>query len=100
MKLKSCRPLSFLAVAGIYLLAAAGGILLYLALPFSAWLSLLIADAAATVFVFLFSLLLGNASVYDPYWSVQPMVILLGYLCGGHIHPGGILITAVVCIWG
>lgn len=33
------------------------------------------ADAAATVVVFAFSVALDNSSVYDPYWSVGPMVI-------------------------
>lgn len=32
------------------------------------------ADFAATVFIFLVSLPLGNASVYDPYWSVAPII--------------------------
>jgi len=39
-------------------------------------LSLLLADIAATILVFIFSLIFRNASVYDPYWSVQPPVIL------------------------
>lgn len=42
----------------------------------SFWLSLLLADIAATILVFIFSLIFRNASVYDPYWSVQPPVIL------------------------
>ena len=40
------------------------------------WLCLLLADIAATLVVFIFSLIFGNASVHDPYWSVQPPVIL------------------------
>lgn len=74
---KQRRGVSFAVIGLIYLFAAAGGILLFRALPFSFAWNLLIADAAATVFVFFFSVLLGNASVYDPYWSVQPPVILL-----------------------
>ena len=31
---------------------------------------------AATITVYLFSLLLKNSTVYDPYWSVAPIVIL------------------------
>ena len=42
----------------------------------SFWLSLLLADISATILVFVFSLIFRNASVYDPYWSVQPPVIL------------------------
>ena len=39
-------------------------------------LSLFLADVVATILVFIFSLIFRNASVYDPYWSVQPPVIL------------------------
>jgi steroid 5-alpha reductase family enzyme len=36
-----------------------------------------VADAAATVAVFLFSVANDNTSVYDPYWSVAPVVIAM-----------------------
>jgi steroid 5-alpha reductase family enzyme len=36
-------------------------------------------DLAATVLVFLFSVILNNSSAYDPYWSVKPFVILAAY---------------------
>jgi len=39
-----------------------------------------IADIAATVVVFVFSLILDNSSVYDPYWSVAPVPILVYWL--------------------
>ncbi|MDI6453002.1 DUF1295 domain-containing protein [Peloplasma aerotolerans] len=38
---------------------------------------LLIGNVVATLVVWLFTLLLKNASVYDPYWSVAPPVILV-----------------------
>ena len=34
-----------------------------------------IADVVATIVIFLFSLTLRNSSMYDPYWSVIPIVI-------------------------
>jgi steroid 5-alpha reductase family enzyme len=37
-------------------------------------------DLAATILVFLFSMVLNNSSVYDPYWSVKPAVIAIAYL--------------------
>jgi len=37
-------------------------------------------DLAATILVFIFSILLNNSSAYDPYWSVKPFVILVAYL--------------------
>lgn len=39
-----------------------------------------IGDLAATIVVFLFSVLLNNSSTYDPYWSVKPIVIAVAYL--------------------
>jgi steroid 5-alpha reductase family enzyme len=36
---------------------------------------ILIADVIGTVVVFVFSVIFNNSSMYDPYWSVQPVVI-------------------------
>jgi steroid 5-alpha reductase family enzyme len=38
------------------------------------------ADLAATLVVFLFSVVMNNSSTYDPYWSVKPIVIAIAYL--------------------
>lgn len=100
MTYKKNRALSFLIVTAIYALAAAGGILLYGVLPFAWWLSLLICDVAATIFVFVFSVLLKNASVYDPYWSVQPIVILVGFAQGTELTLPRVLLLLAVSIWG
>jgi steroid 5-alpha reductase family enzyme len=43
-------------------------------------------DFAATLIVFLFSFVLNNSSVYDPYWSVKPFVIAAGYFFIFHIE--------------
>lgn len=91
---------SFLAVTVVYILAAIGGIWLYTILPFDWWLSLLVADAAATVFVFLFSLIFRNASVYDPYWSVQPIVILYAFAWGQPLNLQRVLLLVAVTLWG
>ena len=34
-----------------------------------------VADLAGTIVIFIFSVLLNNSSMYDPYWSVKPLVI-------------------------
>lgn len=98
--MKQNRVFSFIAVALVYILALAVGIVTYLFLPFSAWLNLLIADTVATVFTFIFSLIFKNASVYDPYWSVQPIAIGVAYVIafGGTISS--IILLTVVCLWG
>lgn len=68
--------LSFFIIGFVYTLAAIIGLLVFDHLNLFPWLSLLIADLAATLFVWVASMILHNASVYDPYWSVQPVVIL------------------------
>ena len=97
--LKQSRAASFFAVALVYVLAAAVGILIYNALSLPLWLSLLVADVAATVVTFLFSVLFGNASVYDPYWSVQPPVILIAFAVGRELTALGVLLLIAVCFW-
>ena len=97
--LKENRAVSFVFVFIVYLIATALGILTYRSLSYAWWLSLLIADVVATVLVFAFSLLLKNASVYDPYWSVQPPVILAALALGSGINAYGILLLSVVSLW-
>lgn len=99
-KIKNSRAASFAAVTAIYVAAAVVGIALYRALPFESWLSLLAADVAATVFTFLFSVLFGNASVYDPYWSVQPIVILACFAVGKEVTLPRVLLLTAVVYWG
>lgn len=100
MKLKTNRTASFLVVTGVYILAAAVGIVTYRALELDWRLALLIADVAATVLTFLFSVIFRNASVYDPYWSVQPMVILIALAVGQPMNGVRWGLLAAVCLWG
>ena len=97
--LKQSRTASFIAVTLVYILATAVGVLVYLSLELEWWLSLLIADVAATVCTFIFSLIFLNASVYDPYWSVQPPVILIAFAIGSELTVYGFLLIAVVSFW-
>ena len=98
-KLKQSRAASFIAVALIYIFATVVGVAVYRALSFDWWLSLLIADVAATVATFVFSLIFQNASVYDPYWSVQPPVILVAFAIGTELTALGILLLVVIGFW-
>jgi steroid 5-alpha reductase family enzyme len=63
-----------------------------------------LADVAATAVVFLFSVRHGNSSVYDPYWSVAPIPIVLywSWLGGGAGAPGTRQALAVLLViaWG
>lgn len=97
--LKQSRAASFIAVAVVYIIATTVGVLVYRALDLDWWLSLLIADVLATVATFIFSLIFKNASVYDPYWSVQPPVILVAFAIGRELTLLGILLLIVVSFW-
>lgn len=95
------RAWSFALIALVYAAAIAVGTTLCVFLPLGTWLNLLVADVAATVVVFLFSLIFRNASVYDPYWSVQPIVIVIGYaLSEKTLSVVQILPLTAVLLWG
>lgn len=101
MKLLQNRPFSFVIITVVYAIAAVAGIFSYVYLPFEPWLSLLLADVIATAVTFVFSVIFSNASVYDPYWSVLPIVVVVCLaidaptLTAVHILP-----LVAVCIWG
>lgn len=100
-KLQNNRPLSLLVIFLIYAFATAVGVVFTMATEFDWWLSILLADLIATLVVFVFSLIFNNASVYDPYWSVQPIVLVVAYLFRMEtISPYHIALVAVVLLWG
>ena len=98
-KLKKNRVASFVSLTFIYVIATIVGVLVYKTLNFQWWLSLLIADVLATVVIFVFSVLFKNASVYDPYWSVQPPVILIAFAINKKLTALGVLLIIVVSYW-
>lgn len=99
--MKDSRVKSFIVVGVIYALAIAVEITSYKFLPIeNVFLKLLLADVIATVFTFIFSVILKNASVYDPYWSVQPLVIVLCFAIGKELTVMRILILLAVFYWG
>ena len=98
--IKESKTLSILLIASIYIMAAALGLGVYMLMPFAFWAKLLIADIACTVFVVIFSMIFKNASVYDPYWSVQPIVIVVFFACGHMITLPSLLILISIIYWG
>ena len=71
--------LSFLFIFLIYVLAIFVGLFTFLYTEgIEDILRFLIADVAATLIIYVFSVILKNASLYDPYWSVIPPILLLG----------------------
>lgn len=98
--IRNSKTISILLITCIYIMAACLGIPVCLILPFSFWINLLIADITATVFVFIFSVVFRNASVYDPYWSVQPVVIVLCCAFFHNISPASVLLLISIVYWG
>ena len=80
--MKQSKPLSILVSMTFYIAATALAILVFRMTDpglHILW-RLALADLAATAFIFLGSVLLNNSSMYDPYWSVKPMVLAAGYV--------------------
>ena len=71
-------------------------------------LAIAAADLAGTASVFLFSLAFNNSSLYDPYWGVAPLVIVLFYFCRSFGTPSakpgallrGGLVVFLIGAWG
>lgn len=97
--LKERRFAGFLIILAVYVLSFGVGVTVFRALPFAWWLSLMIADVAATVVTFIFSCIFKNASVYDPYWSVQPPLILFAFAFKYGVSALGILTLVTVSFW-
>jgi steroid 5-alpha reductase family enzyme len=71
-------PRDIALVVLVYALAALAGMTAGALTPGHAALQLLAATSAATIVVYTASALTGNASLYDPYWSIAPIAMGLG----------------------
>ena len=99
--MKQSRGLSFLFTVFVYGAAVAIGLFVFRLLLFEPIVRLFFADIAATLFLYLVSLPLNNASVYDPYWSVAPVVLLPFAVSEfGTWSAGTIALLVCVGYWG
>lgn len=96
------RTKSMAVVTVVYLVAALLAIAAFQMLPQAdVFVRVFIADTAATVFVYILGLVLHNASVYDPYWSVTPLVALPALaLYYRAFTLGALLLLLAVAYWG
>lgn len=61
----------------------------------------LLADIAMTVVVFAFSIRCNNSSIYDPFWSVIPIFIVLTWMIGFEAYDFySVILFIAVLIWG
>ena len=80
--MKNNKVFGLFALLAIYLVATALGILtFYLLHPYMHFLlAVLIADVVSTIIVWASGLIVGTPSVYDPYWSLQTIIIYIPLL--------------------
>lgn len=67
------------------------------------WMKIALADLTGTIIIFSYSFPLKNSSLYDPYWSVAPIIIWLSILIAADLpldRPRIVLTTIVVVYWG
>jgi steroid 5-alpha reductase family enzyme len=97
------KAASLWIILAIYVIAFGAGALCLAALVSvcGALPALFIADAAATVVVFIANLIFHNASTYDPYWSVQPPVIAAACYAflGADFNPVQLFLLVPLLIW-
>jgi steroid 5-alpha reductase family enzyme len=97
------RGKSFAIVIITYVVAILVGIFVELALEshYSRLVAFAVADAVATVVVFVVSVLVNNSSMYDPYWSVAPMVIAPALALRSDAPlMRKVMVVALVLLWG
>jgi len=101
-RIKESKGLSFLIISIIYILAIVLQVLLFKIFEFkSIYLEVFLIDIIATVFVFIFSFIFKNSSIYDPYWSVEPIVIMALLMANNKINnPVAISFSIVLVLWG
>lgn len=96
------RSKSFLIITVIYLFAFIIGVTGFYLVP--DWMFIyrfLLLDILATLIIYLFSSFLKNASLYDPYWSaIPPMMLIFSawYYGSWSIHVIWMLVA--ISIWG
>ena len=98
--IKSNRLISFIIIFIVYAIAIILGILVYEFINLDFWLRLLIADVIATIITFTFSMIFNNSSVYDPYWSVIPVVVVSSYSIKFGISNITIFFLIAIALWG
>ncbi len=64
-------------------------------------LKIIILNLISTIFIFIMSTIFKNSSIYDPYWSVSPVVMAIAFLyLTDNINPWSIILVVLIGIWG
>ena len=102
MHWKENKQIGLLIITMVYVIAGTAGIIVYRQLPELTLVGRIFwADITAALIVYLAGVLLKNATVYDPYWSVAPMVIVIGLVTTLNLSGAAIwLLLFAVNFWG
>lgn len=100
--IRTSRLAGLITIFIIYLFAAVMGIITFYCIHNkNLLLNILFSDLAATLFVWAMGVILNNSSVYDPYWSVAPVVIIPLLDCYLKMWNSGVLLmSGLILIWG
>ncbi len=98
------RILAFLFVFVSYILATIVGLFVFTYfhndLSYHPILAIFLADIVMTIFIYIIGLCVNNASVYDPYWSVIPLLFGLLYMFGYRDYSlPTIIVNIIIAIW-
>lgn len=103
MKKKLNKITSLVIIALIYLIAIIIAFITYkVFIDKGVLMAVFLADVAATIVVWLFGVILSNSSVYDPYWSIAPIVIVVFWLFirDTALSVADVLLLVAVALWG
>ena len=100
MSFKNNKIYSLLAICIAYIVALVTGVITYNFIQGDLWMKILISDVIATIVIYIFSLIFNNASTYDAYWSVQPILILGVFAFTCSIDIVKVLLIIIVFVWG
>lgn len=99
MKKKIC---GLFILLGIYIMAFLLGLFTFNLLmdDLPLLLNIFISDIIATIFIWLCGVILNTASTYDPYWSIQTILIYISLLIHyQNFNLGNILLLIMISIW-
>lgn len=103
MQKELSKSQSLFIVTKIYLAAiVAAFVVFFVTRSLGVLWAVFLADASATVIVWAAGLILKNPSVYDPYWSVAPMIVIPVWLAmrGTSLSFSDALLLSAVVFWG
>lgn len=93
------KSLGLILITVIYVMTILLALFLVSLFPLESMiLKALIGTIIATLILFILSTVFNNSSIYDAYWSVQPMVILPFFL--SELNSATILLLGIIFIWG